>query len=223
MMRKTDEQVREEVLEELEWDSRLPSSEIGVHVKGGIVTLVGTATSYAAKLAAEEGAHRVPGVLDVANEIQVRTSGKTARSDGEIAQAVRRALEWDALVDDETIHSTVSDGWVTLRGTVDRLRERDDAERAVRHLNGVRGVTNSIEVLGPPPNAEKLREKLVGALERHARREATHIEVRVEEHAVTLSGKVDSWLEKRAVLGIVSHTPGVRQVNDAIEVDPYHS
>ena len=223
MMRKTDDQIRKEVLDELEWDSRLASSEIGAHVRDGVVTLIGTTGSYAAKLAAEEGAHRIPGVLDVANDIQVRTVGKAARSDSELAHAVRRTLEWDALVDDESIHSTVSDGWVTLSGTVDRLREREDAERAVRHLTGVRGVTNAIEVLGPPPNAEKLREELLGALERRARREARHIRVQVEEHSVTLSGKVDSWLEKRAVLGIVSHTPGVRRVNDALEVDPYHS
>jgi osmotically-inducible protein OsmY len=223
MMRKTDDQIRKEVLDELEWDSRLASSEIGAHVKSGVVTLIGTTASYAAKLAAEEGAHRIPGVLDVANDIQVRSVGKAARSDSELAQAVRRALEWDALVDDENIHSTVSEGWVTLSGAVDRLREREDAEHAVRHLIGVRGVTNAIEVVGPPPNVEKLRERLRSALERRARREARHIQVRVEEHSVTLSGKVDSWLEKRAVLGLVSHTPGVRRVNDALEVDPYHS
>ena len=222
-MRKTDEQIRKEVLDELEWDSRLASSEIGVHVKDGVVTLIGTTASYAAKLAAEEGAHRIPGVLDVANDIQVKVGGKAARTDSELAQAVRRALEWDALIEDENIHSTVSDGWVTLSGTVDRLREREDAEHAVRHLTGIRGVTNAIQVLGPPPDVEKLREQLLGALERRAKREARHIQVRVDEHSVTLSGKVDSWLEKRAVLGIVSHTPGVRQVNDALEVDPYHS
>jgi osmotically-inducible protein OsmY len=223
MMRKTDEQIRKEVLDELEWDSRLASSEIDAHVKGGVVTLIGTTGSYAAKLAAEEGVHRIPGVLDVANDIQVRTVGTATRSDTELAQAVRRALQWDALVDDENIHSTVSDGWVTLSGAVDRLRQREDAEHAVRHLAGVRGVSNAIEVFGPPPDVEKLRERLRDALERRARHEARHIQVRVEEHSVTLSGKVDSWLEKRAVLGIVSHTPGVRRVNDALEVDPYHS
>jgi osmotically-inducible protein OsmY len=223
MMRKTDDQIRKEVLDELEWDSRLASSEIGAHVKDGVVTLIGTTASYAAKLAAEEGVHRIPGVLDVANDIQVRSAGKAARSDSELAQAVRRALEWDALVEDENIHSTVSEGWVTLSGAVDRLREREDAEHAVRHLIGVRGVTNAIEVVGPPPNVEKLRQRLRGALERRARREARHIQVRVEEHSVTLSGKVDSWREQRAVLGIVSHTPGVRRVKDALEVDPYHS
>jgi osmotically-inducible protein OsmY len=109
-MRKADDQIRKEVLEELEWDSRLASSSVGACVDGGVVTLIGTTNSYAAKLAAGEGAHRVPGVLDVANDIEVRTVGKAARDDTQLAQAVRRALEWDALVDDEKIHSTVANG-----------------------------------------------------------------------------------------------------------------
>jgi osmotically-inducible protein OsmY len=116
---------------------------VRTRVDDGVVTLTGTTNSYAAKLPAGEGAHRVPLVLDVASDIEVRTVGKAARDDTELAQAMRRALEWDALVDDEKIQSTVSNGWVTLGGAVDRLREREDAERAVRHLTGVRGVTNA--------------------------------------------------------------------------------
>ena len=222
-MPKDDHQIREQILEELDWESRLASSSVSARVDDGVVTLIGTTTSYSAKLAAEECAHRVPGVLDVANDIEVRTAGKTARADTEIAQAVRRALEWDALVDDQNVHSTVSHGWVTLVGTADRLREREDAERAVRDLAGVRGVTNAIEVAGPPPNREQLRDGIIRALERRAQREGRHIRVSVDDHTVTLHGKVDSWMEKRAVLGMVSHTAGVRRVNDALEVDPFNS
>jgi BON domain len=79
-MRKADDQIRKEVLEEVEWDSRLASSSVGACVDGGVLTLIGT-TNSSAKLAAREGAHRVPGVLDVANDIEVRTVGKAARDD----------------------------------------------------------------------------------------------------------------------------------------------
>jgi osmotically-inducible protein OsmY len=60
------------------------------------------------------------------------------RTDTEIARAVRWALEWDVSVPDQFIESSVSNGWVTLEGTVEKPRQRHDAERAVRNLAGVR-------------------------------------------------------------------------------------
>jgi osmotically-inducible protein OsmY len=216
-----DEHIRREVMNELGWDSRISDAEISASVEDGVVTLLGVARSYAAKLAAEKAAHRVRGVLDVANDIEVKVNGREARSDTELAHAVRRALEWDALVDGERIRSTVSDGWVTLSGSVNVLSQRDDAEQAVSNLAGVRGVINRIEVCGERLDAEVVREGIEGALERRAARGAKHIEVSIVGDAVTLSGKVDSFLEKRAVLGVVRHTPGVHTVNDGLEIDPY--
>ncbi|HEY7547501.1 MAG TPA: BON domain-containing protein, partial [Blastocatellia bacterium] len=102
---KSDAQIQQEVLQELKWDSRVDESEIGVSVSDGVVTLTGTLGNYAKKLAAQEAAHRVAGVLDVANDIQVRVFESVNPSDTEIAQAVRRALEWDVWVPDERIQS----------------------------------------------------------------------------------------------------------------------
>ena len=59
------------------------------------VTLMGIVDSWAKKLAAQQAAHRVAGVLDVANDVQVKPPGTGQHSDTEIAQAVRAALEWD--------------------------------------------------------------------------------------------------------------------------------
>lgn len=145
MQTKSDSQIQQEVLRELKWDTRVEETEVGVTVERGIVTLTGTLASYGKKLAAQEAAHRVFGVLDVANDIQVRVPGNMARTDAEIAQALRSALEWDVWVDQERIKSTVSNGWVTLEGDVGLFREREDVERVVRRLTGVRGLTNKIE------------------------------------------------------------------------------
>ena len=220
---RTDTEIRNDVLSELEWDSRVPSSEISATVRDGVVTLVGVAPSYAAKLAAQEAAHRARGVLDVASEIEVIPGGTSARSDADLLHAVRRALEWDALLDASRIHATVTGGWVTISGTTDLVRQREDAECSVQHLAGVRGVINRIEVIGAPAAVEDVRAAVLGALQRRAEHEAKHIRVSVADHVVTLTGKVDSWLEKRAVLGMVGHIPGVRGVTDALEIDPYRS
>ena len=69
---RTDEDIRADVLEELKWDTRVQSNEIGVAVKDGIVTLTGWVDSYLKKVAAEEAALRVPSVKAVANDIDVR-------------------------------------------------------------------------------------------------------------------------------------------------------
>lgn len=160
------------------------------------------------------------GVLDVANDLQVRVPGNKARTDAEIAQALRSALEWDVWVDQARIKSTVSNGRVTLEGDVSLFRELEDVERVVRRLAGVRGLTNKIEVRPVKIKAEDVREAIEEALDRRAEREARHIKVEVHDNEVKVSGPVRSWAAKRAILGIVSHAPGVRAVDESLFVDP---
>jgi osmotically-inducible protein OsmY len=134
----TDEQIQRDVLAELKWDARLQPNEIGVIVKDGVVTLTGWVDSYSKKWAAEEAAHRVRGVKAVANEIEVRLPSTAERTDADIAAAVVRALEWDAFVPIEKLDVTVSKGWVTLKGEVEWQFQKEDAERVVRRLSGVK-------------------------------------------------------------------------------------
>ncbi|HEY7180120.1 MAG TPA: BON domain-containing protein [Blastocatellia bacterium] len=221
MAYKSDEEIRNDALFQLDWDSRLRRSEIGVTVKKGVVTLTGTVDSYAKKLAAQKAAHRVPGVLDVANEIEVKVTGSLRRTDSEIAQAVRHALEWDVLVPSYKIYSTVANGWVMLEGEVEYYSERADAERAVAHLTGVRGVTNEIVVSATPIEPERVKSLIEDMLERRAGREANRIRVSVDDGDVTLMGAVKSWDEKKAILGAVGHAHGVKMIHDHIFIDPY--
>ena len=218
---KTDSQIQLDVLRELKWDSRVDETEIGVTADDGVVTLRGTVSSYAKRIAAQEAAHRVTGVLDVANDIEVKLPDSSERTDTEIAQAVRRAIEWDVWIPEDRIQSTVANGWVTLEGFVSLLRERNDAERAVRQLAGVRGVTNKIVVNPPKVEPDDLRLVIEDALERRAEREAERINVAVSDGTVILTGRVRTWEEKRAVMGAVGHARGVRSVTDHLVINPY--
>jgi osmotically-inducible protein OsmY len=219
-MKKTDTQIHHDVLEELKWDSRVDETEVGIEVDNGVVTLTGTVSSWAKRLAAQEAVRRVIGVLDVANDIKIKVPGGSARTDTELAQAVRRALEWDVFVPDEKISSTVSDGWVTLEGALDRWSQRDDAERAVRNLTGVRGVINKITLNVTKPVTEDVRKAIEQVLERRAEREARKIRVEVQNGAVTLTGSVHSWAERKSVLAAARFTPGVRSIEDRLRVEP---
>lgn len=221
MIMKSDSEIQKQVLQELKWDTRVEETEVGVQVDKGVVTLTGNVSSYAKKIAAQEAAHRVSGVLDVANDLQVKIPGGLVRTDTEVAQAVRQALEWDVMIPEKRIQSTVAEGWITLEGTVDLLREREDAERTVRNLMGVHGVNNKIVVKPALPKPTQLREKIEEALERGAEREAKRIRVEISNGTVTLSGSVRSWKEEEAIVGAVSHAPGVQRVKDHLSINPY--
>src|SRR4030081_1356398 len=135
---RTDAQIQTDVLAEFKWEPRVVPNEIGVAVKDGIVTLTGWVDSYTKRWAAEDAAHRVRGVKAVANEIEVRLPVSSQRNDADIAAAAFRALEWDALVPVEKLDVTVSKGWVTLQGEVEWHYQKQDAERVVRRVSGVK-------------------------------------------------------------------------------------
>jgi osmotically-inducible protein OsmY len=219
MAEKTDTRIQGDVLHELRWDTRVEETDVGVEVDYGIVTLTGTVRTYGARLAAQEAAHRVRGVLDVVNDIEVRPLG--SRTDTDIAADVRHALEHDVFVPADRILTTVSHGLVTLEGEVDLYRERADAEYAVHRVRGVVGVVDKLTVRKHPVSPGEIHQAIEAALQRQAQREADRIDVEVDDGRVTLTGRVRSFREKRAILGTAGHAPGVRFLVDHIKVAPY--
>ena len=115
----------------------------------------GTVSSQAMKQAAQDAAHRVPHVRDVANNIVVKLPGIGAPTDTELAQAVRTALALQETVPHQRLRTTVSDGWVTLQGTVEHQSQREAAKRAVRNVAGVRGCASAITVRAQELDADE--------------------------------------------------------------------
>ncbi len=215
----TDADIQRSVLRELEWDPRVDVTDVGVQVHGGIVVLTGRVRNYARKIAAQEAAHRVAGVHDVVNSVEVESPNPDQLDDAEIARAVRHALVWDVHVPGENIHSTVTNGWVALTGTVERLAERDEATRAVQTLRGVVGVSNDISVREQTVDADWIRRSVEEALDRLAHVEAEHLDIRVSDGIIRISGKVRSIPERTAVLETAGRAPGVRAIEEHLVVD----
>ncbi len=140
------------VLRQLSTDGRVDPRSVAVEVRDGVAILRGTVRSAVAKHAAQEAAHKVPGILDVVNHVQLSgaSPGPAPESDAELCQAVRQALR-RAVPDHRRVRTSVERGWVTLCGSVATVEERERAERAVEQVPGVRGVTNGIHVAGTSP------------------------------------------------------------------------
>lgn len=210
--------LRNDVLEELEFEPSVDAAHIGVAVSHGIVTLTGHVGSFAEKAAVERAVGRIRGVRGIAQEIQVRLPANRKTNDDEIAERALKIVAWDTTIPTDHVKVTVENGWVKLRGTVDWDFQRQAAADAVRKLSGVVGLTNELTV-GQSASAVDVKLRIENALKRAAELEAAHIRVGVVGGRVTLDGKVHTLHERTAAQRAAWSAPGVHVVEDRIKVE----
>jgi osmotically-inducible protein OsmY len=213
-----DRELRQLVIDELEFEPSIDAADIGVAAEQGVVTLSGHVPDYAQKLAAERAAWRVKGVKALAQEIEVRLPGHVRCHDDEIAQRALNILAWTSSVPRDAVRVKVAGGWITLTGQVDWHYQREAAEREVRKLSGITGVFNGIE-LKPSAKAGDVRQKILDALQRHAEVQARRITVEIRDAGtVRLEGDVDNWDERQAIERAVWSAQGVRAIDDRLRI-----
>lgn len=193
-MKKTDSELKKDVLNELKWDPSVSSNDIGVIVNDSVVTLTGSVEHYTEKMAAEQAVLRVSGVDAEANDIEIKLSTIHEHTDTDIAQAASNALEWHVSVP-SNILAVVKDGWITLKGEVEWHYQRRAAKTAVENLAGVKGVLNQITIKTRVSTAD-VKEKIEVALKRNAVLEAHSLQVETSGDKVTLRGRVHTWTER---------------------------
>lgn len=214
---KTDSQLQKDVMDELTWQPSIKSSEIGVSVSEGIVTLSGTVATYAQKREAEKAALRVEGVKGIAEDIVVDLPFGNKKDDSDIAKAAVNALRWDTMVPDDHIKVKVDNGWVTTEGKVDWLFQKVAVNNAISNLTGVKGVTNLVTVT-PRANPEDVKKKISAAFERSATIDANNIQVENIGNKILLKGSVRSYAERLDAQRAAWNAPGVAQVENQLEV-----
>lgn len=214
---KTDAEIQKHVIEELKWEPAIHSSEIGVAVKNGVVTLSGTVDTYLEKKTAEKAALKVAGVKGVAEDIEIKLSYHDQKSDAELAQAVVNALKWNVLVPDDKIKIKVENAWVTAEGMVEWAYEQNAVRDAIGSIVGIKGISNLVKVT-PRVNPEDVKKKISAAFERSASIDANSIQIENIGNKVILTGKVRSYSEKREAEYAAWNAPGVAAVENNIEV-----
>ena len=213
---KSDTQLKSDVEIELRWDPSIHAEQIGVSAKDGVVELDGHVGSYYEKWAAERAALRVSSVQAIASEIKVELPSSAVRTDEDIARAAKDQLEWNYSVP-ETVKVQVTNGWITLKGKTQWQYQKEEAERVIRPLTGVKGVANDI-IVTPRPSAEDVKAKIQDALVRSAETDAGHIKIQASDGKVTLRGTVSSWAERAEAERAAWAAPGVSKVEDLITV-----
>ena len=214
----SDRDLRQDILDELDYEPSVNGAHIGVAVDNGVVTLSGHVASYAEKLAAESAVRRVKGVRAIAQEIEVRYPFEKKTADDEIAKRAVDILRWSAVVPRDVVQLTVHDGWVTLSGQVDWQFQRRAAENELRKLSGIFGVINNITIQARVQPTD-VKRKIEDALRRNAEIEAQGIRVTVLDGGkITLQGSVHDWHERTAAEQAAWSAPGVVSVDDRLTI-----
>ena len=212
---KNDLDLRSDIEEELRWDSTIDARKIGVAVIDGIVHLTGEVRTYTDKWRAERAVERVDGVRGIANDIEVVLAGE--HTDADIAKRAANPLAYNLTVPRGAVSVKVDNGWITLKGEVPFDYQRRAAERVVRDIPGVKGVSNLIS-LKPSAAPTNIKGEIEKTFRRQAALDAQNIIIDVSGSTVTLRGSVRSWAERRDAERIAWAAPGVTTVKNEIRV-----
>jgi len=213
---KTDQELESDVREALLWEPSVTADRITVSAANGVVTLTGKVSFYAEKRAAERVVHRIAGVRILVDELDVHHLESRDDSDADLAVAVASALYWHVWVP-VSVQVTVDQGWVTLSGTTQWQFERNAAERAVRYMSGVLGVTNEITLV-PEADASDVHKAIETTLRRNSWVNADRINVLATGGKVTLSGTARTLEERTEATWAAWSAPGVTEVDNELQV-----
>jgi osmotically-inducible protein OsmY len=214
---KTDRDIQDDVIDELSWDPEVDAATIGVAVRDGSVTLSGRVRTYWEKLAAVKAAERVYAVRAVADELEVDLARGSVRDDSDIAVSVAHVIDHNTSLPEGAIKARVSNGFVTLEGEVEWPYQREGAEKAIRHITGVRGVGNVIAVKARTTPAQ-IEDAISAAFTRNASIDAGSVRAEVRDGNVQLYGHVHSVHERRVAERAAAAAPGVTSVENHIDI-----
>jgi osmotically-inducible protein OsmY len=188
------------VMQALDRDARIPSSDVNAQYHEGTLMLTGIVRCLRARRAATADALQVGGVMAVENRIAVRPVGTV--DDVALRKDVETALDADAVIGEHDVNASVSDGTITLSGTLNSMQQRLRATDVAARLRGVVAVVNDLRV------KQEGQWKEDHEIEMNVREEIfwnylideSAVQVNVSGSIAVLSGHLDSWQQVRAAV-----------------------
>ncbi len=194
---KRDSEIKQAALDAMIADPRVASFKIQVSVEDAEVILTGTVDNLKAKRAAANAACNTAGVWNVNNKIKVRPAKDEDSSDAELAAKVAKALSWDPVVERHEVGVTVRNRKAYLRGNVDNIFEKRQAEDVASRVNGIVSVLNSIVINRewPYKSDEEIEAGINDEWFWSPFVDGGDLSVGVEEGEATIVGTVDDYAE----------------------------
>jgi hyperosmotically inducible protein len=218
-MPRIEEEIKQDVVDQLVWDERVNAAQINVEVDGGTVVLHGVVPSYRARMVAVEDTECVSGVERVDDQLSVQWPAKDVPSDTALRDNVELALQWNPNIDASHITVNVSDGVVSMEGSVDSLWKKLHAERLAFDVPGVIDIENRLAIV-PTQKVmdETIAIQIVNALKRNSLVDTKLVDVGVSDGVVTLSGSVPNGAALHAARNAAYYTEGVIDIHDNLVV-----
>jgi osmotically-inducible protein OsmY len=169
----------------------------------------------------------VLGVRTIDNELEVLFPESTSvPTDDELKNRIETVFLWNAELNEREIMVSVTEGFVSLQGSVDTYWTKMRAGDLAAALKGAVNVKNKLAVVPTENIVDKIiAENIVAALERNPLLDAEKVDVKVDDGTVILSGMVPNWMAHKATHNIAAHTNGVKEVRDHVVIgersDPY--
>ena len=206
-----DYKVKQDVIDELDWEPEVEASRVGVEVSDGAVTLLGAVDTYRQKQAAHSAAKRVAGVRSLVDRLEIELPIQHRLSDEGLAERIAHVLNWNVSADAKNVQAEVQDGIVTLTGELDYNFQRKNILKNIEHVSGVVNVVDQMTVK-PKVSASDVEDRIKGALNRHTEIESENVSVRVLDGVVTLEGTAESLEEMDRIEQAAWAGPGVVNV-----------
>ncbi|MBD3384741.1 BON domain-containing protein [candidate division KSB1 bacterium] len=219
----SDQEIKNAVKDALYYDPRLASFNIDVQLNKGQVILSGIVDNLKAKMAAENDAENAIGVWEVKNHIRVRPD--TIPSDEVLKSRVKSALLRNSYIELYDITVTVVNGRVFLSGDVNTSFEKKRAKSVTSGVEGVVDVVNNIDYqhVWTWKSDWMIKRDIESQYYWSPVIESDNITLTVENGVVTLTGKVDTWNERRAAERN-AYEGGAKDVRNRLKIkdwDPY--
>lgn len=216
-----DETIKEDIVNQIVWDSRIDASKVEITVNNGHVTLKGSVPTYNAKAAAEDDAWLVRGVNSVTNLMKIKYPATfTFPSDEEIRANIESVILWNPDLPSADINVRAERGRVTLEGTVDTFWHKMQAEDEAWSVRGVIGVTNKLAVVPTTKVSDEIiGQEVVKAIDRNYSIEVDDVTVTVNNGEVKLVGTVPDWTAKAAAYRSALFTLGVTDVDNHLVIE----
>ena len=233
---RSDQEIRQEIEQTLDMDSRVAAEQIEVEVNDGEVSLSGQVGSASERELAMELAEVVGVTAVEADRLEVHPEYKRtfftrndldALTDRQVMTAIDRALRYDPRVPEDSISVSMEGDMAVLSGRVENLNAKLAAASDASHTAGVSSVENNIEVVhrlvvSPdiPTTDDAVADRLVTAIANHPYiDQEDDIGITVEKGVVTLSGTVSSRLEKDQIHDLANEIKGVIAVNNNLQIE----